>query len=184
MIGDGVCACGCGQPTRIGAKNDRRNGTVKGMPSRYLPGHSTRHRRALRWEIAVDIQADECWVWRGCRDGDGYGSFQRRKAHRVFYEAFVGPVPPHLQIDHLCRNRACVNPDHLEPVTLHENVRRGRHHHLTPEQVREIRRRPRSQTNRAIAAEFGVAEDVLSRARRRITYADVPDKEEPTNANA
>lgn len=46
-------------------------------------------------------------------------------AHRVYYEARFGPIPAGLQLDHLCRNRGCVNPDHLEPVTCRENLMRG-----------------------------------------------------------
>lgn len=46
-------------------------------------------------------------------------------AHRVSYEAFIGPIPAGLDLDHLCRNRACINPYHLEPVTHRENVIRG-----------------------------------------------------------
>lgn len=73
-----------------------------------------------------------CWIWTGSRSGGGYGRFvvdtTRREstgAHRFSYELLVGPIPEGLQIDHLCRVRACCNPAHLEPVTTAENVRRG-----------------------------------------------------------
>lgn len=69
-----------------------------------------------------------CWLWVGPRIG-GYGAVQvdgkTKRAHRLVYEAERGPIPQGLVLDHLCRTPACVNPDHLEPVTFAENIRRG-----------------------------------------------------------
>lgn len=66
-----------------------------------------------------------CVVWPGTVNGDGYGRMGRGLAHRMFYERERGPVPEGLELDHLCRNRLCVNPYHLEPVTHHVNVLRA-----------------------------------------------------------
>lgn len=70
-----------------------------------------------------------CWLWLGTQNGNGYGQFwtgeRLEMAHRWSYEHHIGPVPDGLVLDHLCRVRSCVNPDHLEPVTHRENVLRG-----------------------------------------------------------
>lgn len=66
-----------------------------------------------------------CWEWIGSRNRDGYGTFSGTAAHRLAIEIFRGPITPGLEIDHLCRNRCCVRPDHLEVVTHAENVRRS-----------------------------------------------------------
>jgi len=70
-----------------------------------------------------------CWLWAGGDAGEGYGaSYHNKKvkrAHIVVYELLVGPVPQGLTLDHTCRVRCCVNPDHLEPVTRVVNIMRG-----------------------------------------------------------
>ena len=74
---------------------------------------------------------DGCWEWTGARNQYGYGSMRGPNGatvstHRFVWELHNGPIPAGLQLDHLCRNRACCNPCHLEPVTQQENIRRGR----------------------------------------------------------
>lgn len=71
----------------------------------------------------------DCWTWRGYVMPQGYGQATWRgrqwRSHRLAYELVRGPIPDGLTLDHLCRNKACVNPAHLEPVTDRENVLRG-----------------------------------------------------------
>lgn len=82
-----------------------------------------------RFHRSYRIAPSGCWEWKLSLNWGGYGSFRsgahRTGAHRAAYELLVGPIPPGLDIDHLCRNRKCVNPAHLEPVTRSENLRRG-----------------------------------------------------------
>jgi hypothetical protein len=70
----------------------------------------------------------DCLEWTGAKHPLGYGRLKLngdlKQAHRIAYELWMGPIPPHLELDHLCRNPSCVNPGHLEPVSHAENLRR------------------------------------------------------------
>jgi hypothetical protein len=77
----------------------------------------------------VIVDSNGCWVWQRCIDNNGYAMASVGGAtcriHRLSYELFVGQIPKGMHIDHLCRVRGCVNPQHLEVVTPRENILRG-----------------------------------------------------------
>lgn len=129
----------------------------------------------------------DCWLWTGARTGGRKGqppygfvrldAKRRTGAHRFMYELLVGPIPEGLKLDHLCRTPLCVNPDHLEPVTQRENVRRGDRHpgerdgmaKLTDEQVAEIRRRyDQGDVRKEIARDFGISPIYVSQLGQRL----------------
>lgn len=80
-----------------------------------------------RFDSHIDPLPNGCWQWRGCMHSEGYGVYGKspKYAHRMSYERARGPIAAGLQIDHLCKDRACVNPDHLEAVTQSVNILRG-----------------------------------------------------------
>lgn len=109
-------------------------------------------------------KTESCWLWTASQDGRGYGAAwdsrtkTARKAHVVIYELAIGPVPNGLELDHLCRVRHCVRPDHLEPVSASTNLSRiplakvcGHGHEWTPANtiVRRSGRRDCRECSRA-----------------------------------
>jgi hypothetical protein len=118
--GTGECFCGCGKKTPI-AKFSRL-GNIAGQPQMYYPGH--------RWRgVPKTDPTTGCWLI-GTPRSDGYTRVRRNDkaqlGHVWFWEQKHGSVPDGFELDHLCRNRACVNPDHIEAVSHEENVRRIR----------------------------------------------------------
>ena len=122
----GYCHCGCGEKTGLAKRTTSSKGRVKGQPARFLPGHTL--------YVSPPVVEDRgyespCWIWQGSLGTNGYAKICRggktHSGHRWMYERHRGPIPAALVIDHLCRVRSCVNPDHLEPVTNAENLRRG-----------------------------------------------------------
>lgn len=135
-------------------------------PSKAHPPAELARRKAARAQAhlaevltryVVDPETG-CWLWTGRLDSWGYGNAYGRMVHRVFYEQLVGPIPEGLELDHLCCNRPCVNPAHLEPVTPAQNSRRGERCHLTVEQIREIRHLyAEGCYNNELSRQFGVS---------------------------
>ena len=122
----------CGNPIPQVVRRD----AVYCQPECRAQHYAERRRKPSRgsfeerfWSQVDKEAALGCWVWTGGKLASGYGSVAldgtRFVTHRVVWEMLRGPIPDGLQIDHLCRNRACCNPDHLEPVEQKTNLLRG-----------------------------------------------------------
>lgn len=141
-----------GVADRIGVSMAQRTCTIEGCEARRI-ARGWCHRHYKRWQVhgaptgvgldlgpmvgtseerflAKVVKVGECWIWQGKHTPAGYGMFRRdgksQYCHRWSYEHFTGnSIPDGYQVDHLCRTPSCVNPDHLEPVTPEENLRRS-----------------------------------------------------------
>lgn len=142
----GYCWCGCGTETPVARQGSSRDRTISKTHLRYIKGHNSGKHGPVPPNDYVEMDmgyVTPCWVWQRGTNKQGYASAKRngkqRLMHRYYY-AKHKPLPPAgMHLDHLCRVVACVNPDHLEPVTPAENARRGRNTRLRLEDVKNIR---------------------------------------------
>ena len=136
---------------------------------------------------ALRPELGPCWEWTARRNNKGYGMFgvgsrtdgsaKIVSAHKLAYETLIGPIPNHLESDHLCRNRGCVRPGHIEPVTHAVNCQRSplsarpsgeasSSAKLSEAQVQEIRRLRGKVSQRKLAARFAVGKSQIGAIQR------------------
>lgn len=171
----GLCQCGCGERTPLARQSITKQGIVRGKPTRFIRGHYRGGSPKDGPMYAIEDCGYEtpCWVWQR-KITNGYAYLVRDgktlRAARYFYEQVRGPIPDGLTIDHLCRNRACVNPDHLEAVTITENIRRRPATKLTDELAGEIRRLSSTMNQAELAERFDVHQSTVSRVLSNETW--------------
>lgn len=194
----GLCMCGCGRTVTLATRTYPERGLVKGQPVHYAKGHRSGERcrpvpREWLPRVLVRLPFDErylrngetgCWEWQGPRGGGGYGKLRVNNryvsAHRWAYERVNGPVPTGMTLDHLCRNRLCCNPEHLEVVTNAVNVRRGKATKLdaaTVAQMKWLMIREGPPTDKQLAAAFSVTPGTIRAIRIGYTWREVAPAE-------
>lgn len=168
-----LCHCGCGLATKLATHSDPKHGVKRGDPRKFVAGHC---KPVLKDPMKMYVVNDGgCWVWTGDIQR-GYARLAGRLMHREMYRRIKGEIPEGLQLDHLCRNTACVNPDHLEPVEQKENVRRGNVARLTVCDVMDIcQRLKRGESCTSIARLLSVNRGTISRIKSGHNWRDVAE---------
>lgn len=150
---------------------------------RFIVGHNNRGMdrsgpRKVQYVPGDRGYSTPCWIWQRTKiqpnpkgGAGGYGKTRYKGkeylAHRLYYELANGPIPAGMQLDHLCKQRDCVNPAHLEPVTPLENTRRSGATKLSTDQAEEIERLAQSGlSSYKIAPMFGVSRQTVDLIRR------------------
>jgi hypothetical protein len=150
-------------------------GHRKGEPIPFINGHN--RRITERYRIQDRGYKTPCWIWMLGKNIWGYGVAHNpigsRQAHRVVYEEHRGEIGK-LHLDHLCRNKDCVNPDHLEPVEHAVNIQRGSLAKLTPSDVIEIRELlSQGLKQKEIAQRYDVHQGTISAIKCEQTWTNV-----------
>lgn len=164
----GLCACGCGEKTTV----------HRGRASRFLPGHQFRKVDTPEYHEEDRGYKTPCWIWDRRYSKWGYGQKGRNRistnAHIVYWERKNGPVPEGHDLHHLCEVRACVNPDHVTPLTRQEHQQLTANT-LSAQEVREIRDLRRwGMFQQEIAKIYGVNRSNISMISRGITWSNYP----------
>ena len=179
----GYCQCGCGQKTKLSDRNEKRRGYVKGEPRKFITGHN--RTISILDERYYKILENSCWEFTGCiNKANGYGSISYRSkqmtAHRAFYLFYKGQIPEKYVIDHLChkansncpggklcQHRRCVNPNHLEAITVGENVHRGQKSIMDKDKIEVAKAMNKIFSYAKIAKIFGVSTGCIQHAIER-----------------
>lgn len=118
-----------------------------------------------------------CWEWTGAKIHTGYGRYRvngvLEMAHRVMFERFKGPIPHRMQVDHVCRNKGCVNPEHLRLLTGAQNVQQSRRTTLTEFMVAKIREKAPFLTKHQLAIEFNQSWDTINNILKGKTWIGI-----------
>lgn len=178
-----LCACGCGGYTNLIAKNCYSLGRVKGTPCTYIAGHAARRTDPL---YAVTDRGHDtlCWIGNRQRNKAGYCCINSQEVpggllHRFMYQRhYKIQLDPAQCLDHLCRQRDCVNPRHLDLVDRAENNRRSINNKLNWETVKAIR--AASGPYPAIGATYGISRLYVYKIKSRAVWDDKREELAPT----
>jgi len=169
-----LCQCGCGEFAPLAKWTDKRRNHVRGYPLRFILGH---HGRLQFKGPFYKINKNGCWKWQAFKTHEGYGlkkeSGRSMHAHRYMYLKHRGKIPNGLHLDHLCRVRDCVNPDHLEIVTVAENNRRSSLAKINHRQAKEIKiiASKGKLSQKEIGGIYGIGQVQVSNIKRGKSWA-------------
>lgn len=159
----GRCICGCGAVTNLADATRLKDLWFKGEPIRYVANHHT-------WKTPTTYVLEDrgystaCWIWQRSVSDNGYGQMGSQYAHRAYYEHKYGVIPEGYHAHHLCEQKPCVNPDHIQPLTVSDHFQTRPTTKLSyddKQRIREMRQQGLSVAE--IGALFGVRGDTVSK---------------------